>query len=160
MRVVARAGRSGCHHASVSKRTSHVLGLTVVLICLLALSAGCGNDAAGEEPPLDGTRWNLTSWAEPDPVPISATITAEFSEGRVAGTSGVNRYNASVTSGPDGSFAVDAPISTKMAGPADAMAAESSYLRRLQAATSYQVDGDTLVINDADGQPSLTFTRA
>ena len=39
------------------------------------------------------------------------------------------------------------------------MAAESSYLRRLQAATSYQIDGDTLVINDADGQPSLTFTR-
>ena len=144
----------------MTKRTSHVLGLTVVLISLLALGVGCSNGGTGEEPPLDGTRWNLTSWAEPDPIPISATITAEFSEGRVAGTSAVNRYSASVTSGPDGSFAVDAPISTKMAGPADAMAAESSYLRRLQAATSYQVDGDTLVINDADGQPSLTFTRA
>ena len=40
------------------------------------------------------------------------------------------------------------------------MAAESAYLRRLQAATSYQVDGDTLVLNDADGQSSLTFARA
>ena len=144
----------------MTKRTSHVLGLTVVLVALLALGAGCSIGAAGEEPALDGTRWTLTDWAEPDPIPPSASITADFSEGRVAGTSGVNRYNASVTSGPDGSFAVDAPISTKMAGPADAMAAESSYLRRLQAATSYQVDGDTLVINDADGQPSLTFTRA
>ena len=109
---------------------------------------------------MDGTSWTLTSWAEPDPIPVSASITAEFAEGRVAGTSGVNRYNASVTSGTDGSFAIDAPISTKMAGPEDAMAAESTYLRRLEAATSYQVDGDTLVINDADGQPSLTFTRA
>lgn len=132
----------------------------MVLISLLALGAGCSGSAAGEEPPLDGTRWNLTSWAEPDPIPISATITAEFSEGRVAGNSGVNQYSASVTSSTDGSFAVDAPISTKMAGPEDAMAAESTYLRRLEAATSYQVDGDTLVVNDADGQPSLTFTRA
>ena len=132
----------------------------MVLISLLALGAGCSGSAAGEEPPLDGTRWNLTSWAEPDPIPISATITAEFSEGRVAGNSGVNQYSASVTSGTDGSFAIDAPISTKMAGPEDAMAAESTYLRRLEAATSYQVDGDTLVLNDADGQPSLTFTRA
>ncbi len=132
----------------------------MVLISLLALGAGCSGSAAGEEPPLDGTRWNLTSWAEPDPIPISATITAEFSEGRVAGNSGINQYSASVTSSTDGSFAVDAPISTKMAGPEDAMAAESTYLRRLEAATSYQVDGDTLVVNDADGQPSLTFTRA
>ncbi len=139
-------------------RTGHVLGLTVVLISLLALGTGCGG-SAGEQPALDGTRWKLTAWAEPDPIPDSATITAEFSEGRVAGNSGVNQYSASVTSSTDGSFAVDAPISTKMAGPEDAMAAESTYLRRLEAATSYQVDGDTLVVNDADGQPSLTFTR-
>jgi heat shock protein HslJ len=132
----------------------------VVLICLLALGAGCANDAAGGEPPLDGTAWTLTGWAEADPIPASATITAEFSEGRVAGSAGVNQYNASVTSSTDGSFAVDPPISTKMAGPADAMAAEASYLRRLEAATSYRVDGDTLVLGDADGQPSLTFTRS
>jgi heat shock protein HslJ len=131
----------------------------VVLISLLALGTGC-TSADSEEPSLDGTRWTLTSWAEPDPIPASASITAEFSEGRVAGTSGINQYNASVTSSTDGSFAIDAPISTKMAGPADAMAAESAYLDRLQAATSYQVDGDTLVLDDAGGEPSLTFTRA
>jgi len=132
----------------------------MVLISLLVLGAGCGTGADSEEPPLDGTSWTLTSWAEPDPIPVSASITAEFAEGRVAGTSGVNQYNASVTSGTDGSFAIDAPISTKMAGPEDAMAAESTYLRRLEGATTYQVDGDTLVLSDADNQPSLTFTRA
>ncbi|HEY5980050.1 MAG TPA: META domain-containing protein [Microlunatus sp.] len=145
----------------MTKRTRRVLGLTVVLISLLVLGAGCGSSSpSSAEPALDGTSWTLTSWAEPDPIPESASITAEFADGRVAGTSGVNRYNAAVTSGTDGSFAIDAPISTKMAGPEDAMAAERSYLQRLQAATSYRVDGDTLVINDADGQPSLTFTRA
>jgi heat shock protein HslJ len=78
----------------------------------------------------------------------------------VAGTAGVNRYSASVGDGTDGSFSVDAPISTKMAGPEDAMAAEKAYLTRLQAATTYRVDGDTLMLADTDGQPSLTFTRA
>jgi len=144
----------------VTKRSRRVLGLTAVLISLLVLGAGCSAGPSGEEPALDGTSWKLTSWAEPDPLPDSASITAEFADGRVAGTSGVNRYSASVTSGTDGSFAIDAPISTKMAGPEDAMAAESAYLRRLQAATSYRVDGDTLVIDDADGQSSLTFARA
>jgi heat shock protein HslJ len=131
----------------------------VVLICVLVLGAGCGGSDP-EQPALDGSSWTLSSWAEPATIPGSVTITAEFADGRVAGRSGVNRYTAGVTSGTDGSFAVEAPISTKMAGPQEAMAAESAYLKRLQGATSYEVDGDTLVINDADGEPSLTFTRA
>jgi putative lipoprotein len=141
----------------VANRTS-LVGLTVVLITLLTLGAGCSSPA--EQPSLQGTSWALTSWAEPDPIPDSATITAEFAGGQVSGTSGVNQYSAAVTSGSDGSFSTEAAISTKMAGPEDAMAAETIYLRRLQEATSYAVDGDTLVINDADGQSSLTFTRA
>lgn len=128
-----------------------------MLMTVLGLSAGCGNGP--EQPALDGTTWKLTSWAEPAPIPASATITAEFAEGRVSGTAGVNRYNAAVSSSTDGAFSVDQPMSTKMAGPPEAMAAETAYLQRLQAATSYRVDGDTLVIDDADGQPSLTFTR-
>lgn len=147
-----------CHHPFVTNR-AYLVRLTVVLIALLALGSGCGG-AGREQPELDGTSWRLTSWAEPDPIPASASITAEFADGRVAGGAGVNRYSAEVTSGPDGSLSVGAAVSTKMAGPADAMAAETAYLRRLQEASSYAVDGDTLVINDADGQSSLTFTRA
>jgi heat shock protein HslJ len=133
-------------------------GLTVVLIAVLLLGVGCGS-AGTQQPALDGTTWRLTSWAEPDPIPATASVTAEFADGRVAGSAGVNRYNAAVAAGTDGSFAIDQPVVTKMAGPAEAMAAEAAYLRRLQAATSYAIDGDTLVINDADGQSSLTFTR-
>ena len=159
-RRAARRSRAGCHHASVTKRTRGVLGLTVVLIALLALGAGCGGSATGGSPDLDGSRWKLTSWAEPDPIPRSATITARVLRGPGGGHRRGQPLQRLGHAGTDGSFAVDAPISTKMAGPEDAMAAESAYLQRLQAATSYQVDGDTLVLNDADGQPSLTFTRA
>ena len=135
------------------------VGAGAVLTALLVLGAGC-SAPSGEQPTLDGTAWRLTSWAEPDPIPASATITAEFADDRIAGSAGVNRYNAAVSSSSDGSLTIDRPVSTRMAGPEDAMAAESAYLKRLQAATSYQVEGDALVINDADGQSSLTFTRA
>jgi heat shock protein HslJ len=135
-----------------------VLGLALSVV-LLSLGAGCGGSSS-QQPPLDGTSWRLTSWAGPDPIPAAATITAEFTDGRVAGSAGVNRYNASVTSGTDGSFAIDAPITTKMAGPPDVTAAEQAYLARLQAATSYRIDDHSLVIDDADGASSLTFTRA
>lgn len=148
----------GCHHPFVANRTS-VAKLTVVLLWVLLLGAGCGI-SSNEQPALDGTSWTLTSWAEPDPIPAGVTITAEFSDGRVAGSAGVNRYGAAVTSGTDGSFTIDPAVTTRMAGPADAMAAETAYLERLQAATSYSVDGDTLVINDADGESSLIFNRA
>lgn len=134
------------------------VALALTVLALLAAGAGCAG-TANEQPRLDGTSWRLTSWAEPDPLPSSVTITAEFTDGRVSGSAGVNRYNASVSSGVDGSFAVDAPITTKMAGPADATAAERAYLARLQAATSYRIDDDTLVIDDADGATSLTFAR-
>ncbi|BAK36231.1 hypothetical protein MLP_32170 [Microlunatus phosphovorus NM-1] len=132
--------------------------LGVILLLLLGVTAACG--APAKQPALDGTNWNLTAWAEPEPIPAGVAITAEFADGRVAGTSGVNRYNGAVESSADGSFAIDRPVSTMMAGPEDAMKAEASYLRRLEEATSYAIDGDTLVLTDADGQPSLTFTRA
>ncbi|HYI58824.1 MAG TPA: META domain-containing protein [Microlunatus sp.] len=141
----------------MANRTS-LLRLTVLLLGVLALGAGCSPGTG--QPDLNGTSWRLTSWAEPDPIPASATITAEFADDRVTGSAGINRYNAAVAAGSDGSFSIDQPVTTKMAGAEDATAAEMAYLKRLQAATSYQIDGDTLVIHDADGQSSLTFTRA
>ena len=137
---------------------TRLIRLTAVVITLLLLGAGCSSSK--EQPALDGSSWKLTSWAEPDPIPASATITADFADGKVSGSAGVNRYNAAVTSSTDGSFSIGKAATTMMAGPEDAMAAEAAYLKRLQAATSYAVNGDTLVINDADGQSSLTFTRA
>ena len=129
-----------------------------MLLCLVALGTACGSSS--EQPDLNGTTWTLTSWAEPTSIPAGVTITAEFADDRVAGSAGINRYNAAVTTGRDGSFSIDQAVTTKMAGAEDATAAEMAFLKRLQAATSYAVDGDTLVINDADGQTSLTFTRA
>ena len=55
-RVATATGRAGCHHASVTKRRSHVLGLTVVLISLLALGSGCG-----PAPPMRAGRWTAAA---------------------------------------------------------------------------------------------------
>jgi len=133
--------------------------LVLVLCCLIALGTGCSSSSE-VQPALNGSSWTLTGWGEPEPIPSDVRITAEFADDRVAGQAGVNRYSAGVTSNGDGAFGVQAPITTKMAGPPEAMAAEQAYLRRLEDATAYRVDGNTLVLHDGEGQTSLTFTRA
>ena len=65
------------------------LRLGAILLLLLGLTAACGS--AAQQPALDGTTWKLTAWVEPEPIPGSVTITSEFADGRVAGSSGVNR---------------------------------------------------------------------
>jgi heat shock protein HslJ len=133
--------------------------LVLLLCCLLSLGTGCSGPGE-EQPVLNGTSWTLTGWAEVDPVPSQVTITAEFADDRVAGQAGVNRYHASITSATDGSLQVDQVATTRMAGPPEAMTAEAAYLRRLQAASSYRIDGDSLVVLDGDGRSSLTYSRA
>ena len=54
----------------------------MILLLLLGVTAACG--APAKQPALDGTNWNLTAWAEPEPIPAGVAITAEFADGRVA----------------------------------------------------------------------------
>ena len=49
---------------------------------------------------------------------------------------------------------------TMMGGPEADMNAESTYLARLGAARGYRINGNTLVLTDADRKDSLTFARA
>ena len=126
--------------------------LTVVMLA----AAACSQD----RPSLSGTSWKLTGWAESSAIPAQVTITARFSESTVSGDSGVNSYSGAYTAGGDGAFRAGPIAGTMMAGPQPAMDAEAAYLRRLEAAKAYAVSGDTLVLNDADGNDSLTFTRS
>lgn len=51
-------------------------------------------------------------------------------------------------------------ISTLMAGPEPGMQAEATYLELLASATAYTVDGDQLILRDADGNDQRTFAAA
>lgn len=107
---------------------------------------------------LDHTSWTLTEWGEGTGVPESVIITAEFADGKLYGTSGVNRYNCSVTTDGPGVVSFGPVMSTMMAGPELSMASEQVFIRRLEAATGYRLGEAQLVLTDAAGADSLSFT--
>ena len=63
--------------------------------------------------------------------PNDFTITAEFKDGRIGGTSAVNQYGGPYTAGDDGSISFGDLVSTMMAGPEPDMKAEQIYLELL-----------------------------
>ncbi len=124
---------------------------------VVALAACGGGDATAE---LDGTSWRLAGWGDDSLDPAKFTITASFADGVVSGTSAVNSYSASYTTGPDGEFSTGEIASTTMAGPEDAMRAEQVYDELLGAAASYELAGDTLTLFDEFGDAALVFAPA
>ncbi|MEI7447211.1 MAG: META domain-containing protein [Burkholderiales bacterium] len=109
---------------------------------------------------LGGTAWRL---AELGGTPLDASargpVTMAFdAAGQVAGFAGVNRYTSRVGAGA-GWIRIAPGITTRMAGPPEAMRLESDVLGRVQAAALWRIDGDRLSLSDADGRPLMTLRR-
>jgi heat shock protein HslJ len=102
--------------------------------------------------------WTLVA-LDGEPVPeVGKTPTLEILEdGSAAGVSGVNRYRTQLELA-DGRLDFGPTAGTKMAGPPEAMALESDFLARLDAVSTYQVEGDTLRLWAGDNE-ALTFSR-
>jgi len=128
----------------------------VVAGAVVLVASGCSS----AQPELAGTSWTLSAWAESSPPPASVTITAAFDASQVSGNSGVNSYFGSYERDDDGAFSVGQLGGTMMAGTEEAMRAEQTYLRLLEAARLYAVADGTLVLKDADGNDSLTFAAS
>ena len=73
------------------------------------------------------------------PDPAGFGVTLRFADGQIAGKGPVNRYSGPATVGA-GMLSVGELVSTKMAGPPDAMAAEQAYFASLSAATGWDLD--------------------
>ncbi|RYV50096.1 META domain-containing protein [Pengzhenrongella frigida] len=131
----------------------------VILVGLGLLVAGTAvfMMTRGDDDPLDGSSWVLTDWSEDGIDPAEFAITAEFADGRLAGSSGVNRYTGGYTATSAGEFSVSEVASTMMAGPEPAMAAEAAYLELLASARGFRIEGDRLALLDAEDQEMLTF---
>lgn len=111
---------------------------------------------------LAGTSWQLDAM-QGATVPATGArgpVTLGFdAAARVAGMSGVNRYGAHVDAGLDW-LRVSGAISTRMAGPPEAMAFESEFLARLQQAGGWRIVGDRLRLLDAKGLELMALRRA
>ncbi|MGC9334802.1 MAG: META domain-containing protein [Anaerolineae bacterium] len=121
---------------------------------------------AGAQPSLEGTTWTLFSFIEPNPaedipapVPLSldvlpgTEVTATFSDGQVAGSTGCNSYGGSYSL-EAGSLAVGDLFQTEMAclEPEGVMEQESHYLDVLRYATQADVFGTRLWLETDDGR--------
>jgi len=85
------------------------------------------------------------------------TITADFSESSISGTSAVNTYGGPYTATGDGTFSVGELHSTMMGGSDEALRAEALYFDLLRQARRYVVSGATLTLRNEGNQDVLIF---
>ncbi len=151
--------------------TSHrvrPLLLHSILACSLFATAGC--ETASDAPPpiplavIVGD-WRLAQFGEEAPASLPAeqdqrpTLVIDEA-GKVNGFAGVNRYGGSLSAEAlaEGVFFLGPIVSTRMAGPREAMDLETRFLRTLEEASSFRVLDDELVL-EAGGKSLLRFTR-
>lgn len=112
------------------------------------------------ETPLEDTVWVLESMGAPEnpaAVETGMIITAIFSpEGSLSGASGCNNYVASYSRQGD-QMTVTQAVSTMMACT-QGMEQEAAYLKALQGAETYRIEGARLRITYDDGAGELVYT--
>jgi heat shock protein HslJ len=87
---------------------------------------------------LAGSEWILASLDLHKPLPAGPQVTLVFTGGRISGSSGCNRYFASVSDGDmPGDLALSRLGSTRMACPSADMELENSYLSALGSVTTF-----------------------
>jgi putative lipoprotein len=129
-----------------------------------------GNETVSTAPTVDptalpGSSWSAILYNDGSSAIVSVTgveITAEFgTDGQISGSSGCNDYTATYTTGEDQSIQIGPVTTTEKAcsDPDNAMQQESQYLAALQSATTYQVLGQELTMQNADGQLAVQFVR-
>ena len=131
----------------------------VFVVLLLAGCASGGASSASVSPSessgplpaelLPGDEWVLFSSAAVPGAPQFG-VTMQFDEGKVAGKAPVNRYFGTAAVG-EGSLTFGPLATTQMAGPPEAMTAETGYMKALAGVTQWQVAGEVLSLSDAQG---------
>jgi len=138
--------------------------LPLAALLLLPLS-GCSSSADSSSDPaqtLDNLSWRLVELHNQPPSGTDAsstpTLLFDTTAKRVSGFSGVNRFSGPYTlTGTQLSFG--SLISTRMAGPPDAMNLESDYLKALASVTEWSVVEGQLVVLNTDKAIVLRFEK-
>lgn len=133
-----------------------MLCLILLGVEVLALMAGSINQSTPDDraAKLAGD-WKLVKLDEAA-IPVDVKITlAVTAEGKVSGTTGVNRFFGGLAKektlfGPLGM--------TQVAGSEEAMKREAAYTKALAEVTDFTVKGEQLQLSAGD-KPRLTFTR-
>jgi heat shock protein HslJ len=132
------------------------MALLTVGIVVAACSGGSSGGSGGT---IEGTTWKLTSYAwdgTATDVPDGLIVDATFADGKVAGFSGCNVYNASAT--VDGAkLSIGRAATTMRACDPTPTSLEQAYLANLQNAATFTATADKLTIFDKDGKELLAY---
>jgi len=119
---------------------------------------GCESLVPGEGE-LAGTEWRLSAWSDSSLDPTQFTITADFNESHISGTSAVNYYSGPYVVTASRLFSIGQLQMTTMGGSEEAMRAESTYFELLWQAYKFTVNQTTLTLLDAFNNELLIFSR-
>jgi heat shock protein HslJ len=127
-------------------------------VMALAVLAGCGEDddeGAAAPRPLADVPWQLVSGLD---VPgwERAAPTATFGGGRVAGTTGCNRFTAAYALDGD-ALRLGEVATTRVGCEPERQAVEAAFLERLGRVARARASADALVLLDAGGAELLRF---
>src|SRR5262245_28914108 len=151
----------------VMTRTLAILAVPVVIAFVAAScggdddddeATGTGHGAASNTSGLADSQWTLDDGSLDVDLPEGVTVTAVFTADTVLGKSGCNTYNGGYTTTADGGLVFGNLASTRMACPEDQMAVEGAFFAAIGSVASYAIDGESLVMSDADGDEVLRFT--
>jgi heat shock protein HslJ len=104
-----------------------------------------------------GTQWDLIRATDPTVEWAAVQVTLGLQEGRAGGRSAVNRYFGTCRELPGNQLELGPFGMTMMAGPPEAMAAETAYHRLLEQVRGFRVGDDELVLVDESGLELLAF---
>ena len=112
---------------------------------------------------LAGTSWQATGINNGKEAVVSEAgtekVTATFrADGTLSGSGGCNTYSGTYTTAGADQITIGALAATEMACEEPAMQIEQMYFTALANVATYQIDGNTLTLRDADGAMQATFT--
>jgi len=137
--------------------------IAFLLVVIMVFSSACTASKAGGEGLPVPSQWSLVSFGEGEtetPVIEGSTLTLEFGEeGQAGGSGGCNSYGAKYE--VKGNTLTIQEITSTLMACADepVMQQELQYLGALEAATSFEMAGDTLTILYNDGKGRLNFVK-
>ena len=128
------------------------------IVLLAGLAAGCGGNGGGDASDIEDKPWQLTS-ATDLTIPDGVVPSAAFSNGNAFGTAGCNTYRASYSLDGD-SLEIGEPAGTLIGCPPPVDEFERAYLDALGQVATWELDGEELVLSDADGNELLRYEVA
>lgn len=142
----------------LQKIAALVLTAAIVMVGCAPLGVAGEDDAQTPTPSvdLDGTQWSLVE-INGEPVVADGEATLDFADGQLGGIAFCNSFGAPYEVDGD-ALTIGELVQTLMLC-AD-MGPETEYLTALATVTGYRIEGERLVLTNAEGDAVLTFVPA